>query len=596
MENKKYEGRFHSDFLNTMVGRVNDGTFTEILDDWKWIFGYSARYKGAIFFYVLLGIFSSTMGLAGSVISKYLIDIVTGYQTDKLFMLVLLMVFSSVFGLFTRSLISRISAKISIYIYNDIQSDIFDKVIDADWMALSRYSNGDILNRFSGDISTVANNAVSWLPTIIIVVYNFLATFAVLWYYDPIMALIAFISAPFMLISSRFIIKKQRAYGKKTREVASRMMSFQSETFYNIDTIKSFGITRQYGRKMRERQEEYKEVSLNYNKFTIATNIFMSVLGFLVQMVSFFYCLFLLWNHRITYGTMTLFLQQRSSLSSAFNNAVSIIPNFLSSSVSAHRIRELVELPKEVHVPESTKLDQYVQEGFRVEMDDVDFSYEEDQRVISDSSFEANPGEIVALVGPSGEGKTTMIRLLLGLIRPDEGFVRILANGYSDIFIDANAESRYLFAYVPQGNTMIAGTIAENLRMVKEDATDEEIIEALKTACAWDFIKDMPGTINCRIGERGRGFSEGQSQRIAIARAILRDAPVMLLDEATSALDVATEREVLRNIITQRRDRTCIVTTHRPTVLNMASRIYRVVDTHVTQLTEEESSRMAVDF
>ena len=126
MENKKYEGRFHSDFLNTMVGRLNDGTFTEILDDWKWIFGYSARYKGAIFFYVLLGIFSSTMGLAGSVISKYLIDIVTGYQTDKLFMLVLLMVFSSVFGLFTRSLISRISAKISIYIYNDIQSDIFD--------------------------------------------------------------------------------------------------------------------------------------------------------------------------------------------------------------------------------------------------------------------------------------------------------------------------------------------------------------------------------------------------------------------------------------------------------------------------------------
>ena len=596
MENKKYEGRFHSDFLNTMVGRLNDGTFTEILDDWKWIFGYSARYKGAIFFYVLLGIFSSTMGLAGSVISKYLIDIVTGYQTDKLFMLVLLMVFSSVFGLFTRSLISRISAKISIYIYKDIQSDIFDKVIDADWMALSRFSNGDILNRFSGDISTVANNAVSWLPTIIIAVYNFLATFAVLWYYDPVMALIAFISAPFMLLSSRFIIKKQRAYGKKTREVASKMMSFQSETFYNIDTIKSFGITRQYGRKMRERQEEYKEVSLNYNKFTIATNIFMSVLGFLVQMVSFFYCLFLLWNHRITYGTMTLFLQQRSSLSSAFNNAVSIIPNFLSSSVSAHRIRELVELPKEVHVPESTKLDQYVQEGFRVEMDDVDFSYEEDQRVISDSSFEANPGEIVALVGPSGEGKTTMIRLLLGLIRPDEGFVRILANGYSDIFIDANAESRYLFAYVPQGNTMIAGTIAENLRMVKEDATDEEIIEALKTACAWDFVKKMRDGINSSVKERGKGLSEGQAQRVAIARAILRDAPVLLLDEATSALDVTTERKVLKNIIRNHPNKTCIVTTHRPSVLNMCERVYRVMETKVTELTEEESARMAMDF
>ena len=594
MENKKYDGRFHSDTLNTVVGRVNDGTFVEIFDDWKWIFGYSARYKGAIFFYVLLGIFSSTMGLAGSIISKYLIDIVTGYQTDKLLVLVVLMVSSSVFGLVTRSLISRISAKISIYIYNDIQSDIFDKVIDADWMALSKYSNGDILNRFSGDITTVANNAVSWLPTIIIAGYNFLATFAVLWHYDPVMALIAFISAPFMLISSRFIIKKQREYGKKTREVASKMMSFQSETFYNIDTIKSFGITRQYSKKMRERQEEYREVSLNYNKFTIATNIFMSVLGFFVQMISFFYCLFLLWNHRITYGTMTLFLQQRSSLSSAFNNAVSIIPNFLSSSVSAHRIRELVELPKEVHVPESTKLDQYVQEGFRVEMDDVDFSYEEDQRVITSSFFRAAPGEIVALVGPSGEGKTTMIRLILGLIHPDEGTAFLRAADGTEV--EMNADSRALFSYVPQGNAVLSGTIAENLRLVKEDATDEELVDALKTACAWDFVSKMPDGIHSSVGERGRGLSEGQAQRVAIARAILRDAPVLLLDEATSALDVATERQVLRNIIRQHPNKTCIVTTHRPTVLNMCQRVYRVVDTRVTELSEEESSRLAMDF
>ena len=596
MENKKYEGRFHFEFLNIMAGRLNDGTFNEILDDWKWIFGYSARYKGAIFFYVLLGIFGSTMGLTGAVVSKYLIDIVTGYKKDKLLVLILLMVFSSVSGLVTRSMINRISARISIYIYTDIQSDIFGKVIDADWMALSRFSNGDILNRFSEDIKAVSDNAVSWLPTIIIAGYNFLATFVVLWYYDPVMAMIAFISAPFMLFSSRYIIKKQRAYGKKTREVAGRMMSFESEALYNIDTIKSFGITGQYGRKMKERQKEYKEVSLDYNKFTIATNIFMSVLAFLVHMVSFFYCIFLLWNHRITYGTMTLFLQQRSLLSSAFNSAVSTIPNFLSASISAHRIRELMELPREVHVPDSSKLDQYVKDGFRVEMDDVDFSYEEDQRVISDSSFKAKPGEIVALVGPSGEGKTTMIRLLLGLVRPDEGFVRILANGQNDIFIDANAESRYLFAYVPQGNTMIAGTIADNLRMVKEDATDEEIIEALKTACAWDFIKKMKDGINSSVKERGKGLSEGQAQRVAIARAILRDAPVLLLDEATSALDVATERKVLKNIIKNHPNKTCIVTTHRPSVLHMCERVYRVMETKVTELTVEESAQMAMDF
>ena len=227
-------------------------------------------------------------------------------------------------------------------------------------------------------------------------------------------------------------------------------------------------------------------------------------------------------------------------------------------------------------------------------MDGVDFSYEEEQRVITSSFFRASPGEIVALVGPSGEGKTTMIRLILGLIHPDEGTAFLRAADGTEV--EMNADSRALFSYVPQGNAVLSGTIAENLRLVKEDATDEELVDALKTACAWDFVSKMPDGIHSSVGERGRGLSEGQAQRVAIARAILRDAPVLLLDEATSALDVATERQVLRNIIRQHPNKTCIVTTHRPTVLNMCQRVYRVVDTRVTELSEEESSRLAMDF
>lgn len=224
----------------------------------------------------------------------------------------------------------------------------------------------------------------------------------------------------------------------------------------------------------------------------------------------------------------------------------------------------------------------------------VEFSYLEGKKVITGSDFRAAPGEIVALIGPSGEGKTTMIRLILGLIRPEQGeTVMIAADGREVVM---NAETRHLFAYVPQGNTMLPGTIAENMRVVKEDATDEEIIEALKISCAWDFVKQMPGTINSPIGERGRGFSEGQSQRLAIARAVLRDAPVLLLDEATSALDVTTERRVLRNIIRQRPNKTCIVTTHRPSVLNLCQRVYRVMDGKVTELDEAASAKMVENF
>ena len=580
--------------LDVLIGRWRDGTFTEILDDWKWIFSYSKRYKGAILFYTILGIFSTSMGLVSSVASKYMIDIITGYQTSRLGTMIAITLGSAIFSLVFSNVINRVTTKLSIYINNDIQADIYDKIIDADWMKINQYSNGDVLNRFNGDVTTVSSNAISWLPTIIIAIYNFIATFVVIWHYDKIMSLLAFASAPVMLLMSKFLISKQREYGQKVREMSSDMMTFEVETFYNFDTIKSFGISGLYSQKMREWQAKFKDISLVYNMFSIKTGIFMSIMGMIVQYAAFGYCLFRLWTGDISYGTMTLFLQQRSNLNSAFNNVVSIIPNFLNSSISAHRIRELVQLPKEVHIPDSSELDAYAEDGFEVRMKDVNFSYVKGNRVITDSAFKAMPGEIVALVGPSGEGKTTMIRLILGLIRPESGKAFLEASNGK--VVEMNADTRHLFAYVPQGNTILSGTIAENMRMVKEDATDEEIIEALKIGCAWDFVKDMPDTINSNIGERGRGFSEGQAQRIAISRAVLRDSPVLLLDEATSALDVTTERKVLKNIIKQRPNKTCIVTTHRPSVLNMCQRVYRVMETKVTELSEEESSRMAMDF
>lgn len=195
-----------------------------------------------------------------------------------------------------------------------------------------------------------------------------------------------------------------------------------------------------------------------------------------------------------------------------------------------------------------------------------------------------------------------MIRLILGLVQPEKGQVllkRAIGESGEEHFeepVKMNAELRSLFSYVPQGNTILSGTIADNLRMVKQEASEEELIEALKTACAWNFVEKLPEGIYSNMGEKGKGFSEGQAQRIAIARAILRDAPFLLLDEATSALDVTTERQVLKNIMKYHPKKTCIVTTHRPSVLNLCKRVYRVVETKVTELSEEESSKMAMDF
>lgn len=576
--------------LSVLAERIRKGTFGEILDDWRWIFSYSRKYKKAIIFYTILGMTSSTLGLVSSVASKYVIDIITGYRTSELWLLILITLLSAGISLLFNNLVNRISLKLSIDINNDIQADVFDQIADASWMSLNQYSNGDLLNRFVSDVQTVSSNAISWLPTIIIAVYNFIATFAVIWHYSHVMSLISLISAPVMLLSSRFLIGKQRDYGKKTREMSSKVMNFEVETFSNFDTIKSFGIMSQFSQKLREWQQKLKEMTLAYNMFSIKTNIFMSVTGLCAQYAAFGYCLFLLWTRQITYGTMTLFLEQRGNLSNAFNNVVSVVPNFLNSSVSAHRIRELVQLPREKHSLEKTART----ESFHIVMNHVSFSYKKGEPVITDSSFEANPGEIVAMVGPSGEGKTTMIRLILGLIRPDDGRVLLVSSeGHA---FEAGADSRILFSYVPQGNTILSGTIADNLKLVKEDATEEEMIRALKTACAWDFIEKLPEGLYSSVGARGRGLSEGQAQRIAIARALLRDAPILLLDEATSALDVTTERKLLRNIVQNDPEKTCIVTTHRPTVLNLCQRIYRIMDSKVTELSEEESGKMAMDF
>lgn len=582
-------------FVQTLLNKLDDGTFSDFFEDWKWIFSYSRKYTKVIICYTIIGIISSTLGLVSSVASKYMIDIITGYQFEKLWLVAVIMVSSMVVSLLFTSLVNRYSTKLSIYVNNDMQADIFDRIIDADWLSISQFENGDILNRFNNDVNTVASNAVSWLPNLIIYVYSIAATLTVILYYDATMALIALLSAPILLLSGRYLMRKNSEYRRKVLEVNSKLMNYEVETFYNFDTIKSFGVMEHYSKGLRGWQERFKQTNLAYNLFTIKTNIGMSVLSAGVSFLAFGYCLFRLWTGDILYGTMTLFLEQRSKLSNQFSNLVRIIPGMLNSAVSARRIRELVELPREVHMPEqSERMRQAARHGFTVQLEHVNFAYIQEHRVLTDSNFIAAPGEIVALVGPSGEGKTTMLRMILGLLHPNQGTAQLVTQDGETVPI--HADTRRYFSYVPQGNTLMSGTIADNLRVVKEDATEEEIKRALETACAWEFVQKMPDGIHSLLGTRGRGVSEGQAQRISIARAVLRDAPILLLDEATSALDVATERQVLRNIMHRHPNKTCIVTTHRPSVLNLCQRIYRVIDTKVTQLDEQASNQMVQDF
>lgn len=572
-----------------------DGTLGEVIREWRWILSYSRRYWKAIVFYVVLGISGSVFSLISAVASQKLIDIVTGQQTDRLLPMAVYMVSMALFSMLFNSCIGRLSLRISIDIQNDIQSDIFEKIEDADWLELMKYHSGDILNRFGSDVGSIANNAITWLPSLVVSVFNFLATFAVLYHYDPVMGFLSLINAPFLLFSSQYLMGKMREYSKRVRELSSQMMSFEQETFANMNTIKAFGITSRYTRELKNWQKKFKDYSLEYNWFSIKMNLLLSLIGMLSQYAVFGWGIYRLWTGYITYGEMTLFLSQSSKMASSFKSLVSFLPSMLNSSVSAGRVLELVELPREKHDPEAAeRIAKEAEQGYTIRMEGVFFRYQPEKPVLTRSDFVAAPNEIVALVGPSGEGKTTMLRLILGLISPDQGqAVMISARGEQ---VAMSADTRRLFAYVPQGNTVFSGTIAENLRMVSEEATEEQMEQALRIACAWEFVQRLPEGIHTKLGERGRGLSEGQAQRVAIARALLRRAPVLLLDEATSALDVDTERQVLRNIMGQTKNKTCIIATHRPSVLSMCSRVYRVMDTKLTQLDEEDSARMVKDF
>ena len=585
------------EFIKKVIRKIKEGMLQEMYEETKWMYTYAKKYKFQIVFYIFLGVLTTVMGLASSVGSKYLIDAVTGQDSGNIALIALFIVAMGLFSIGINAITTMISARINIKVNNEIQAEVFDKILVADWISMKEFHSGDLLNRLNGDVNTVASSILSWIPSLITRSAQFFGILAIILYYDPTMAVIALGSAPVMLIVSKTLMKKMRDYNKRMRQVSSDVMSFNEESFQNIQSIKAFDLVGLFSKRLRDVQQNYKDVFLDYNKFSVYTSSFMSVVGMFVAYACFGWGVYRLWTGHITFGTMTLFVQLSGQLSSSFKSIVSLVPSAISATTSAGRIMEFFKIKDESDLEDDkAKLIQNNTQGkgLSVVLDDVEFSYNENKTVFKHADIVANPGEIVALVGPSGEGKTTMIRLLLGLINTKSGNASIRdINGVS---CKISSATRRFFAYVPQGNTIFSGTIAENMRMVKQDATDAEIVEALKAACAYDFVNKLPDGINSKVGERGSGFSEGQAQRLSIARALLRKSPILLLDEATSALDVFTERQVLRNIMNMGYARTCIVTTHRPSVLTMCDRVYKIDSGVVCDIDEKEVNMLIRDF
>lgn len=572
--------------LRKIYKKYKDGSLKEMYLEAKWMYQYAKKYWMAILYYIVLGVLGTVMSLATSVASKNLIDRVTGANHGNLAVIVGCMIGLTVGTILVNAVSNRISCKISLKVNREMQENIFEKIIDTDWENIADFHSGDILNRFTNDVGIVSSSVIGWVPSLITQLVQFVGVLAVILYYDPTMALIALLSAPIMLVVSTYLMKKMRNYNKKMRKISSDMTAFNEESFQNLQQIKAFDLLGIFKKKMHDVQERYMDTSLDYNRFSVYTSLFMSLVGAGVSFACFGWGVYRLWGGYITFGTMTLFLELSGNLSGSFSALVNMVPSAISATTSAGRIMEIADLPNEkLEIDQEVEaIKENLKEGnaLSVHMQNVDFTYHSGKTVLTNVNVTAEPGEIIALIGPSGEGKTTMIRILLGLLNPQSGEIYI--EDKQKRKADISASSRCFFSYVPQGNTIFSGTIAENMRMMATDASDQEIIEALKIACAYDFVEKLPEGIYGVIGEKGAGISEGQAQRLSIARAILRKSPILVLDEATSALDIDTEHKVLHNIMEYTKDCTCIVTTHRPSVLDMCDKVYRISETMVKEV------------
>ena len=549
-----------------------------IAHEWKWIFCYVKKYWVALVLYTVLGLIAIAMSLGVSVAGKYLIDAVVNKSNDTIVMYGVIAIGLAVFQHVFQALSSYVTSYVSSKISNEIREDIYAHIVSAQWEEISKFHSGDILNRLEVDVQAVSSSVINFIPSVITRGVQFLGALIIVLYYDSTMAIIALMSAPLLFFSSKFLVKTIRKYSKLSRELNGKVLSYSEESVQNLLTIKAFDLTKEYIKNFRKVLDKYRETKLTYDKFSIAMTLCLSLVGLVISYGCYGWGVYRLWQGMITFGTMTLFIQLSGQLTSSFGSLAALVPSVVSTATSAGRVMEITELSKELD-KEREKAEAFYtkakEKGVSIVFDNVSFKYKNGENfVINNASFKINAGETVALIGPSGEGKTTILKLLLGIMPVTSGEIYFQSSDGEKITVSDS--TRRFCSYVPQGINIFSGTIRENLVAVKKDATDDELCAVVKSAVLDNMISKLPEGLGTYINEQGGNFSQGQLQRIAIARALLKDSMILLMDETTSALDPNTEKQVLENIMVSNPAKICLITTHRESMLKYCDRVFVV--------------------
>ena len=526
----------------------------------------------------LQAVLNAVVGLLGVVVSlssvwavQHAIDVAAHEVEGNIIIAVLLMggLILSNFALNIASVWIR--NILGIKAQNRMQQKLLDRMLRSKWNGKETHHSGDVLNRLETDVTNVVNFLTEIIPNSLSTLALFVGAFGYLFMMDWRLAIVIVIMIPIFILFSRVYVRQMRHLTSEVRTSDSKVQSILQETIQHRLLIKTLEGDSAAVDRLEDTQSVLRSNVVRRTKFSVFSYLVLN-LGFSVgYLIAFTWAAVRLSGGTLTFGGMTAFLQLVNKIQNPARQLTHLAPQFVSVFTAAERLMELEENPLE---EQGEPIELKAPCGVR--FIDVAFAYDDSENnVIEHLSYDFYPTSCTAILGETGAGKTTMVRMILALLQPNSGKVEI----YNEKeYHDLSPLLRTNFVYVPQGNTLMSGTIRDNLRLGKLDATDDEMAEALKRSCA-DFVFELPDGLDTTCTEQGGGLSEGQAQRISIARALLRNRSIMLFDEATSALDPDTERKLLQNILSKR-DKTIIFITHRPAVMEYCDQTIEIKKRH----------------
>lgn len=539
---------------------------TKSLVKWLWRNSEGARKQAVA--NTLIGILDVVCQLLWVLACKHAIDIATGVEQGSLAITGIVIGSLMLIEILSRGISRWIHAVIGTKVRNGMRLKIFARLLRGDWMGLQKHHTGDLTNRLEGDVNSITSLITEVIPSTLVVIVQLIASFALLFWMSPILALSITVVLPACLFVSRFYVRKMRMFNRDVRDSDSKIQSVLQESLQHKELIKTLEQNSSTEKQLTELQKQLHSQVANRTKFSLGAFSLIQ-LGFAVgYLIAFMWGAAGLKEGLITFGTMTAYLQLVGLIQRPTMDLSKYVPGIVSSLTAAERLYELEDIPLE------KQGDAIMLDGTAgVRFNGVTFRYTEESRLILENfSYDFPPNSSTAIVGETGAGKSTLIRLLVALINPNCGEIE-LYNGKESH--KSSTLTRRNFVYIPQGNTLVSGTVRDNLLMGNPNATDEDMRNALHIACA-DYVFEMPDGIDSEITERGGGLSEGQAQRIAVARSILRPGSILILDEVTSALDEETEQEMLRRLTQSQIGKTLIFVTHRPAIMQYCNQVLRI--------------------